>query len=314
MKDFNPYSVLNIPDLSELDVIENAFLEHQEQFQNLPKVSAKQTQQFSRIQDAYDLLTHPTDKELIDHKLRQSVSANTNVRIEEPDDLLDESLKDLHSDDIEPELSREKNIEVSKPKKMNPFVSIGFMFGIFLAGSYIYGKFSDTQKEEVKAEQKAEPEVVQAPIQPTLISNDPTAIRNNVLYPDSSYLQQKEIIYAPDGSPFPMDAMVLPNLPNSGDGTSTIIVQNPHETAIFGKIVVRYSQTTTPTVNRYFYVPPKGTIHLFNMPSGSYQVLVMTLSNPKAFASPIFTIPIATDQTIVQLANWNFPFQASNLF
>lgn len=314
MKNFNPYAVLNIPDFSDLEVIEQAYLKLQEQFQSLPKLSNKQSQQFNRIQDAYDLLSHPADKDLIDANLIQSKALNTDVRIEEPDDLLDETLKDQHADDVEPELSREKTIGISKSKKMNPFVSIGLMFTIFLAGSYLYGKLTKPEQVEVKAETKQEQKAVEAPVRPSLISEDATLIKSNVLYPDSSYLQQKEIIYAPDGSPFPMEAMVLPSLPNSNDGTSTIIVQNPRETAIFGKMVVKYSQTTNPIVNRYFYVPAKGTLHLFNMPSGSYQVLVMTLTNPMAFASPIFNIPIGTDQTVVQLANWNYPFQASSLF
>lgn len=314
MNGFNPYSVLNVPDFSDLNVVEEAYLKLQDQYYSLPKHSNKQAQQFSRIQDAYDLLCHPIDKELVDTQLMAKNARNTNIHLTEPKDLLDKNLRDQESEEVESEFSREKNMGLSNSDKSNPMVSIAIMLGIFFAGSFLYGKLAKNEVVEVKEEKKPQQIVEQAPIRPSLISEDATQIRSNVLYPDTSYLQQKEIIYAPDGSPFPMEAMVIPSLPNSNDGSSTIIVQNPRNTAVFGKTVVKYSQTTTPIINRYFYIPAKGTLHLFNMPSGTYQVLVMTLNNPTAFASSIFTIPIATNQTVTQLANWNYPFQASSLF
>ena len=314
MTDFNPYAILNVPDFSDLGTVEESYLNLLDQYQSLPKLSAKQAEQFNRIQDAYDMLSHPAEKELIDNSLKITKAHNLDVRIEQPDNLMDETLKDQHEDEVERELNTDKTMGVSKNKKMNPFVTVALGVSIFFAGSYIYGKLAHNEEVVVKNEVKPEPVIEEAPIRPSLIMEDATQIRNNVLYPDPSYLQQKDIIYAPDGSPFPLDAMVLPNLPNSNDGASTIIIQNPKETAIFGKTVVKYSSVASPIVNRYFYIPAKGTLHLFNMPSGSYQIMVMTLANPNAYASPVFTIANATNQTVVQLADWKFAFQASSLF
>ena len=314
MNDFNPYSVLNVPDFSDLSTVEKSYLNLLDQYQNLPKLSAKQADQFNRIQDAYDMLSNPMEKEIVDNNLKITKAHNLDVRIKQPDNLMDETLKDQHEDEVERELNTEKKMGVSNNKKMNPFVTVALAVSIFFAGSYIYGKLAHNEEVVVKNEVKPEPIVEDAPIRPSLIMEDATQIRNNVLYPDPSYLQQKDIIYAPDGSPFPLDAMVLPNLPNSNDGVSTIIIQNPRETAIFGKTVVKYSSVATPIINRYFYIPAKGTLHLFNMPSGSYQIMVMTLTTPNAYASPVFTIANAANQTVVQVADWKFAFQASSLF
>ncbi|NWK53205.1 DnaJ domain-containing protein [Acinetobacter sp. SwsAc5] len=314
MNDFNPYAVLNVPDFSDITTVEQSYLKLLDQYQNLSKPSTKQAEQFNRIQDAYDMLSLPTEKELIDNNLKITKAHNLDIRIEHPDNLMDETLKDQHEDDVERELNTDKTMGVSKNKKMNPFVTVALAVSVFFAGSFIYGKLAQNEEVVAKNEVKPEPVVEAAPIRPALLMEDATQIRNNVLYPDPSYLQQKDIIYAPDGSPFPLEAMVLPNLPNSNDGPSTIIVQNPRETAIFGKTVVKYSSIASPIVNRYFYIPAKGTLHLFNMPSGSYQIMVMTLTTPNAYASPVFTIANATNQTVVQLADWKFAFQASSLF
>lgn len=312
--DINPYAVLNIPDFSDLDVIEQAYLELTHKFEGVNKLSRYQAEQLEKIENAYNLLMHPADKEIIDNNLRFSKKHTGNVRTEEPTNPDDESLQDPFDQEEQPEPSREKVYGITKTKKSNPFKTFGILVLIFFAVSFLYSKLANQPEEKPVEQVKEELPQPEAPVRPNLLVEDIKKINNNVTYPDSNYFQQPNIIYAPDGSVFPLEAKVLSNFPIMGDGDSTIVVMNPRDSAIFGKTVVRYSEISSPEINRYFYIPAKGTLYLFNMPSGSYQIQILTLTKPAAYASPVFHIPIGTEQTVNQVADWNFAFPPASMF
>lgn len=163
-----------------------------------------------------------------------------------------------------------------------------------------------------KIEQPVE-QIKTAP-QPISLIAKTTEIRDNVLYPDSIAFKGQSMIYAPDGTVFPLEASLIPSLPLSVNGESSILIQNPHATAIFGKLIVQFSESSEPIAIRYFYIPAKQSLELFNTPSGRFQIQVLTLDKPTAYVSPVFTVALYSTVRSIQKADWNYAYPPEQVF
>lgn len=312
MNRMNPYEILGIPEFSNTDIVNAKFLEILEKYEQLTKLNKKQIKFLEDVRDAHETLTDEFKKSAIDSQLKINRSNNHGYRTEIDSNQIAQEKDDI-DDSIEREFSTEKTISIDKKNKKGFLPTFVFIVAALIGGSILYSKINQpesTPTANTKQETAPEPQ----PTQPLLITDNINQIKDNILYPDANYLNSESLLYAPDGTVFPLNATVLPSMPITGDGQSTFLVQNTKASAIFGKVIVKFSQESTPIVLRYFYIPPKETLYLFNMPSGNYQIQVMTLSKPQAFVSPLFNIPLGANSTITQIVDWKFPFQASKLF
>jgi hypothetical protein len=323
MNEANPYSVLNIPESANPQTIEEAYLNLISEYDGVKKLSQRQKARLEQVQSAYDTLINDSSKYLLDQEININKSQNTYV--------YDKKDFGVHSEDTDLEQSNVVRDEFDKEKTVfNPnnqdrnqgsFFSKFLLISAIVGGAfYVYQKIQTPSVNQPVIEQaenqqsenlttQNQPQVAQP-----LLSENPQDITDNILYPDPTYLKGQSLLYAPDGSIFPMQASILNITPTYTDGPNTILVQNPKNSAIFGKVIVKYNEVTKPKVLRFFYIPPKETLGLFNIPAGTFQIQIMTLDTPTAYASPIFTIPIGSNQTMQQLANWNYPYPAESLF
>ena len=213
------------------------------------------------------------------------------------------------------ELSRDKTINVQGANtSTSPFML--FIFGVLLlfGVSFIYNTFFKPAPSPVKA--AAPDPVVEAPVimETPLIEADVSKTIDAVRYPSTNAFIDPQMIYAPNGIVFPITASVLGSLPMFGDGDNTMILKNPRDSAIFGRVVVRFHGLEETRVLRHFYIPSKGILPIFNLSSGTMQIQILTLSDPKAYVSPIFSIPNGPAQEVTQVADWQYAYPAAQLF
>lgn len=315
----NPYEILQIDDFSSQEEVEAAFHQRVAEFDGIEKLTKKQTELYTLIHESYDILSNQNTKKMYDDDLRLKNIANQNVRINDHLSPLDD--ENSKSDEVETvELSREKKIGIKGKNTSNNFNSY-FFYGIvvLLIGGYFFSvvnkENSDQQANKQKAAEVENTEKpVQEPPQPINLIANTTDIKDNVLYPDPVVFGGQNLIYAPDGSVFPLQAGLIPTLPQTVNGEGSIVVQNPHATAIFGKLVVQFSEASEPMAIRYFYIPAKQSLELFKTPSGRFQIQILTLDKPVAYVSPIFTVPLYSTNRVIQKADWAFPHAPETVF
>lgn len=318
-KSINPYEILLIPDFSSIDDVEVAFNQRLREFDDIEKFTKNQADLYSLIHEAYDILSNANTKAMLDDNLRVKKITNQNLKNKDPLSPLDP--KNTKTDEfVEQEYSREKTIGVEKNNKNSSFVTY-FVIGIIalLIGSYflnILNSNEDQKKPNTAQAEKVEQlqSEVKAPPQPINLIAKTTDIRDNFLYPDPIAFRDQHMIYAPDGSVFPLEASLIPSLPQTVDGESSILVQNPHATAIFGKLIVQFTESTEPMAIRYFYIPAKQSLELFKTPSGKFQIQILTLDKPTAYVSPVFTVPLYSTLRTIQKADWNYAYPPEQVF
>lgn len=316
-KSMNPYEILQIDDFSSQEVVEAAFHQRISEFDGIDKLTKKQTDLYTLIHESYDILSNQNTKKMFDDELRLKSLSNQNVRINDHLSPLDD--QNIKTDDIEEkELSHEKTIGI-KGKSNNGF-STNLFFGLvaLLIGGYLLNVLNQEADQSTDTENTAKIEQAEkpapAPPQPINLIAKTTEVKNNILYPDPIVFRSQNLIYAPDGSVFPLQAGLIPTLPQSVNGEGSIVVQNPHTTAIFGKLVVQFSESAEPIAIRYFYIPAKQSLELFNTPSGRFQIQILTLDKPVAYASPVFSVPLYSSTKVIQKADWAFPHAPENVF
>lgn len=317
-KSMNPYEILQIEDFSSQEEVEIAFHQRVAEFNNIEKLTKKQTELYTLIHESYDILSNQSTKKMLDDDLRLKNLANQNVRINDHLSPLDD--ENSQTDDVETiELSRNKTIGIKGNNKKN-FGSY-FFYGliIILIGSYFLNVLNkDNADKEAKKEKVAKVEntekTAQEPVQPIHLIANATDIKDNILYPDPVAFSSQNLIHAPDGSVFPIQAGLIPSLPQTVDGESSIVIQNPHATAIFGKLVVQFTESSEAMAIRYFYIPAKQSLELFKTPSGRFQIQILTLDKPIAYVSPIFTVPLYSSSRVIQKADWAFPHAPETVF
>lgn len=312
----NPYEILQIEDFSSEEQVEYAFHERVREFDGIDKLTKKQIELYTLIHESYDILSNQNTKKMLDDDLRLKTLSNQNIRINENLSPLDDvNSKTDHTE--KKELSRGK-ILGSKATSKGFGNNLFYGFAILLIGGYLLNTLNqgseqkqDSDKVE-KVQNIAKP--IQAPPQPINLIADTTTIKNNVLYPDPIVFRSQNLIYAPDGSVFPLQAGLIPTLPQSVNGEGSIVVQNPRSTPIFGKLVVQFSESAEPVAIRYFYIPAKQTLELFKTPSGRFQIQILTLDRPIAFVSPIFNVPLYSSTRVIQKADWAYPQSPETVF
>lgn len=316
-KSMNPYEILQIDDFSSQEVVEAAFHQRISEFDGIDKLTKKQTDLYTLIHESYDILSNQNTKKMFDDELRLKSLSNQNVRINDHLSPLDD--QNIKTDDIEEkELSHEKTIGI-KGKSNNGF-STNLFFGLvaLLIGGYLLNVLNQEADQSTDTENTAKIEQAEKPApeppQPINLIAKTTEVKNNILYPDPIVFRSQNLIYAPDGSVFPLQAGLIPTLPQSVNGEGSIVVQNPHTTAIFGKLVVQFSESAEPIAIRYFYIPAKQSLELFNTPSGRFQIQILTLDKPVAYASPVFSVPLYSSTKVIQKADWAFPHAPENVF
>lgn len=318
-KSMNPYEILQIDDFSSQEEVEAAFHQRVAEFDGIEKLTKKQTDLYTLIHESYDILSNQNTKKMFDDDLRLKNISNQNVRINEHLSPLDD--ENSKSDDVETvELSREKKIGI-KGTNNSKNLSSYFFYGIvaILIGGYFLNVINqdkadqEANKEKVaKVENTEKP--VQEPPQPINLIASTTDIKDNILYPDPIAFRNQNLIYAPDGSVFPLQAGLIQTLPQTVNGEGSIVVQNPHATAIFGKLIVQFAESSEPMAIRYFYIPAKQSLELFRTPSGRFQIQILTLDKPIAYVSPIFTVPLYSTNRVIQKADWAFPHAPETVF
>lgn len=316
-KSMNPYEILQIEDFSSQEEVETAFHQRVAEFDGIEKLTKKQTELYTLIHESYDILSNQNTKKMFDDDLRLRNIANQNVRINDHLSPLDD--ENSKTDDVETiELSREKTIGVKGNKKN---FSSYFFYGliIILIGGYLLnvlnkGNVEKDTKKEKSAKVSNTEKPAQEPVQPINLIANATEVKDNILYPDPVVFSSQNLIHAPDGSVFPIQAGLIPSLPQTVDGESSIVIQNPHSTAIFGKLVVQFTESSEAMAIRYFYVPAKQSLELFKTPSGRFQIQILTLDKPIAYVSPIFTVPLYSSSRVIQKADWAFPHAPETVF
>lgn len=316
-KSMNPYEILQIDDFSSQEVVEAAFHQRISEFDGIDKLTKKQIDLYTLIHESYDILSNQNTKKMFDDELRLKSLSNQNVRINDHLSPFDD--QNIKTDDIEEkELSHEKTIGI-KGKSNNGF-STNLFFGLvaLLIGGYLLNVLNQEADQSTDTENTAKIEQAEKPApeppQPINLIAKTTEVKNNILYPDPIVFRSQNLIYAPDGSVFPLQAGLIPTLPQSVNGEGSIVVQNPHSTAIFGKLVVQFSESAVPIAIRYFYIPAKQSLELFNTPSGRFQIQILTLDKPVAYASPVFSVPLYSSTKVIQKADWAFPHAPENVF
>lgn len=312
----NPYEILKIDDFASEETIENAFRERVREFDEYSNLTKKQTDLYSRIHEAYDLLSNQNTKKMIDDDLRLRNNNKQNIRVTEHLSPHDEV--NLAQDTIEEEeLSREKNIVIG-PKNNKSLVTFILYAVIGMAVLFFFLNIMKGNDQAQQANQTKEPSKEESaapePPQPINLIANATDIQNNILYPDPVVFKQQNLIFAPDGSVFPLDAQLISTLPQTSSGAGSIVVQNPHPTAIFGKLVVKYTESTEAMVIRYFYIPSKQSLEIFNTPNGTFQIQILTLDKPVAYVSPTFNVPLYSEARTIQKADWAFPHNPETVF
>lgn len=316
-KILNPYEILQINDFSSVEEVEKAFAKRVQEFEGLERFTKKQSELYSKIHEAYDILTNQTSKSMVDQDLRLKDAKNQNLRVIENLSPHDEA--NIEAPIEEEEFSREKTIGI-KAKETTPFFKYVLYALLFCLLAYYfmsYSKNKESTKKDTESnpiENKAKEDKPKEPPQPINLIANPTQIRNNILYPDPTIFKKPNLIHAPDGSVFPIEAGLIPTLPQTTDGQGSIVIQNPHPTAIFGKLVVQFTESTEPMVIRYFYIPAKQTLEIFKTPSGRFQIQIITLDKPIAYVSPVFSIPLYNDARVVQKADWAYPHSPDTVF
>ena len=315
----NPYAVLNIPENASIEQIEEAFITTKLIYESLDKMSKKQMDAYNQLHDAYALLTDQSTKAMIDLDLSVN-NHKTNPFIDSTTENTEPEIKD---DD---ELSREKTIGVAKKSNSNMLILLVAVVGI---GGWYYlngSNSEDSKKEQInqatmqlEQERKKEDEAKKAEQarlaqQPIPLIAEPSAIQNNILYPSPQAFMDENLMFAPNGEPFPTYSSLIPSLPQTNQGKSSIFVQNPHKSPIFGKLIVQFADGMEPIAIRNFYIPASGSLEIFDTPSGKYQIQILTLVKPTAYVSPLFTIPLYSEERVSQLANWAYAYQASSVF
>lgn len=314
----NPYKVLGIPENASNDQIDQAFVEKRDYYDQLDKLSRNQQELYNHIHDAYSLLSDPNIKEMIDLDLN-TANHNTNS-------MLDDVTVDHVEEDGEKELSREKTIGV-KPQRSNAFPKVLIVFGLAIFGVYMYGQNSEQEssqkileaKNQLEADKQQQLEVDKAEKarlaqQPIQLIAPPNQITDNILYPSPQAFQEPDLKFTPQGELFPSYASLIPSMPQTHKGTGSILIQNPHDSAIFGKLVVQFSESVNPIVIRNFYIPAKHSLEIFETPTGKYQIQILTLNKPTAYVSPPFTVPLYSDAKTVKLADWSYAYDPSQVF
>ena len=314
----NPYEILKIDDFSSEEVIEEAFAKRLDEFKYIETLTKKQSNLYALIHEAYNILSNQNTRKMVDDELRLKSMSLQNIRVAENLSPLDKanSNSDIHE---EKELSHDKNIILGKKDNKTFFTYVLYGIVALFVGSFFL-KIINNEKPDAKQqisqnakEQTKENEVVEAP-QPINLIAKATDIQNNIFYPDPIVFKQQNLIYAPDGSVFPLQAQLISSLPQTSAGQGSIVVQNPHPTAIFGKLIVRYTESTEPKVIRYFYIPAKETLELFNTPNGTFQIQILTLDKPVAFVSPTFNVPLYSEVRTMQIADWAYPHNPETVF
>ncbi|WP_436659838.1 hypothetical protein [Acinetobacter sp. P1(2025)] len=308
----NPYTVLGIPNFSDYDVIEDAYQKQMAAFDNIVKISNKQSEKLTELMDAYDFLIDTFRKEELDNKLKEENNHQIMVNTQTPD--IEEIYDAPQEEKVEP--SKEKNIVLEKTNTgLRPFTMLILAVVTLFAVTYIYSTlFGDKPKEQVKVEQPKPVEAPKEPQQNPILEPNVNAMKDVVRYPSPTAFNDQQMIYDPNGNVFPTEATVISSLPYNGDGTHTIALNNPRDTAIFGRVVDQYSVGIPVAVLRHFYIPPNQTLYLFNIPAGKIQIQILTLNNPTAYVSPTFNLSLGGTETTNQVANWDYPIQASELF
>lgn len=316
-KPLNPYEVLQIDDFSTVEEVEEAFAIRVREFDGIEKFSKKQAELYSSIHSAYDILTSQNTKNMVDEDLRLKNSKNQNIRVAENLSPHDEA--NIEAIKEEKELSRKKTIGIKgKSTSSAPKYIFYSLFACLIAFYFLnFSKSKDTtsnQEQTTQTEKKPTEEQVKSPPQQINLIAKASQIRNNVLYPDPNLFKKANLIHAPDGSVFPIEAGLIASLPQTTDGQGSIVIQNPHPTAVFGKLIVQFTESTEPMAIRYFYIPAKQTLELFKTPSGRFQIQILTLDKPVAYVSPVFTIPLYNEARVIQKADWAFPHSPDSVF
>ena len=318
-KPINPYEILQILDFSAIEDVEAAFHSRLREFDEIKKFTKNQSELYALIHEAYDILSNANTKAMLDDDLR--VRKITNQNLKSKDYLSPHDPQNTKTDKVEEvELSQDKTIGIQKTKNNSSFgiyLFIGIL-AIIIGGYFLNILNNSDDKKKQKSAQTLKTEQVQpeakAPPEPIGLIANTTNIRDNILYPDPIAFRDQHMIYAPDGSIFPLEAGLLPSLPQSVDGESSIVVQNPHSTAIFGKLVVQFTESTEPMVIRYFYIPSKQSLELFKTPSGRFQIQILTLDKPTAYVSPLFTVPLYSTIRVIQKADWAYAYPPEKVF
>lgn len=318
-KFINPYEILQIPDFSPIDDIDRALNTRLREFDKIEEFTQKQHDLYALVFECYDILSNANTKSMLDDELRLRKNSNQNLKNKDPLSPLDP--ENIRTDEVvERELSREKTIGIEKTKNSSPFVTY-FVVGliVILLGGYYLNILNDN--EDKKKQKAAQAEKIEQPVeqiktapQPISLIAKTTEIRDNFLYPDPIAFKDQSMIYAPDGTVFPLEAGLIPSLPLSVNGESSILVQNPHATAIFGKLIVQFSESSEPIAIRYFYIPAKQSLELFNTPSGRFQIQILTLDKPTAYVSPVFTVALYSTVKSIQKADWNYAYPPEQVF
>jgi hypothetical protein len=314
----NPYEILKIEDFSSEEIIEAAFHKRLDEFKDIETFTKKQSNLYAMIHDAYNLLSNQNTRKMVDDELRLKSMSLQNIRIAENLSPLDHnnSSSDIHQ---EIELSHEKNIIIGKKDNKSFFTYIlygvvGILVVIFFLKIINNGKPEDKKQISPNVSNQQKENEIPDPPQPINLIAKATDIQNNILYPDPIVFKQQNLIYAPDGSVFPLHAQLIASLPQTSAGQGSIVIQNPHPTAIFGKLIVRYTESTEPKVIRYFYIPAKETLELFNTPNGTFQIQILTLDKLAAFVSPTFNVPLYSEVRTTQIADWAYPHNPESVF
>lgn len=213
----NPYEILKIDDFSSEEVIEEAFAKRLDEFKDIETLTKKQSNLYALIHEAYNILSNQNTRKMVDDELRLKSMSLQNIRVAENLSPLDKanSNSDIHE---EKELSHDKNIILGKKDNKTFFTYVLYGIVALFVGSFFL-KIINNEKPDAKQqisqnakEQTKENEVVEAP-QPINLIAKATDIQNNIFYPDPIVFKQQNLIYAPDGSVFPLQAQLISSLP-----------------------------------------------------------------------------------------------------
>ncbi|NNH78807.1 hypothetical protein HLH17_14375 [Acinetobacter sp. ANC 5380] len=280
-------------------------------------MSKKQIAAYSEIHDAYSLLSDQGTKTMIDLDLMNS-NHRTSSLIDAPSKTTEPEIEE------EVELSREKTIGVAKKDNSNILIFAVAVVGV-LGWYYLNGsdkpkqeqiqqattKLEIERKEQEEAKKAEQARLAQQPI--PLIAQ-PDAIENNVLYPSPKAFMDENLRFTQNGELFPTSSGLIASLPQTHQGSSSILIQNPHKSPIYGKLIVQFAESMQPIVIRNFYITASSSLEIFDTPSGKYQIQILTLGKPTAYVSPTFSIPLYSEERVTQFANWAYAYQPSSVF